>query len=80
MVGNEKCNHHHRFSFWGGHHLGVVDSPSVGGLLLHRRSSRQKHLQQDNTKGIHDMMTWMEAKAMTEEASTYHCDKAEGRH
>jgi hypothetical protein len=28
MVGNEKCTHDHRFSFRGGSHLSVVDSPS----------------------------------------------------
>jgi hypothetical protein len=28
MVGNEKRTHHHRLCFWGGSHLGVVDSTS----------------------------------------------------
>jgi hypothetical protein len=28
MVGNEKRTHHHRFSFRGGRHFCVVDSPS----------------------------------------------------
>jgi hypothetical protein len=28
MVSNEKRTHHHRLSFQGGCHLGVVDSPS----------------------------------------------------
>jgi hypothetical protein len=41
----------------------------LGGLLLRRSFSRQKHLRQDNTKGIHDMMTRMEAEAMTKEGS-----------
>jgi hypothetical protein len=35
MVGNEKRTHHQRFSFRGGRHLCVVDSPSFPCIFSH---------------------------------------------